>query len=710
MTVGEPEINLNTWGIRYEIIKAPTEQAYVESKDPKTKPKKQKPKGKKGKKFTNPAGEGKFSKEQEIASVRYRKEQDEKRDQKPAEITEETETKPYSEEQTGGKQESPKQREKLLPDKIDTNTKIDIADAKARDAKKLKDTKEQQAKRAHTQKLGLNPLSAREAASHPKTEVKPIDQNNPANASPSSTTLPKGWAGAVVPEGSVGTVNTESEDKHTNVKREIKRSIDEILMKCKLLKLKSSFVNKAKEVGFNEGAVKEPTAADTKKLQGLIGADGKQGIKEDKHLQSTTGRITGQSNTYRRRAAKIPTKMQGQDGKVAEVPSNVKLTGNRYGSGGRTGGKGKETHEYLSTHQVPKKEGTNLKELKRLRDSVTSHTGSEEEKSKKIKELKDYEQSHSSKYDQHTAEGHGRKEQNAEEKKFGRKGTGKFVAGEGYTGTDKPTEKEDYLENTAQGREDKKQQDAKSEKKRADEEFSKKEIARLKQEAAHGKFAKTIRTRDAKEKFKKMTPEEKEKYIKTRTRKRGSKKKSLEDKLLELEKTIYGDDKNPYNTPSNGHLGSTMGGTNYKKPKHNEYDPENNDLELDLEAQHMRKSLEQIKLEVIQNGIIKTNSEVSKISNPINKITSVEAGGIIGDGKCVNCGRDHKKITDEMDKKRIQQGGGSMTRMPIEDCPTCGRNIAQGKRGASFHGRTGKRIRDTGAADYDPKVHASSKP
>ena len=49
-----------------------------------------------------------------------------------------------------------------------------------------------------------------------------------------------------------------------------------------------------------------------------------------------------------------------------------------------------------------------------------------------------------------------------------------------------------------------------------------------------------------------MTPEEKEKYIKTRSRKRGSKKKSLE----------------------------------------------------------------QIKLEVIQNGIIKTNREVSKISNP----------------------------------------------------------------------------------------------
>lgn len=551
MTVGEPEINLNTWGIRYEIIKAPQEQAYVESKDPKTEPKKQKPKGKKGKKFTNPAGQGKFSKEQEIASVRYRKEQDEKRDQKPAEITEETETKPYSEEQTGGKQESPKQKEKLLPDKIDTNTKIDIADAKARDAKKLKDTKEQQAKRANEQKIGLNPLSTRETASHPKAEVKPIDQNKPTTT-PSSTTLPKGWAGAVVPEGSVGTVNTESEDKHTNVKREIKRSIDEILMKCKLLKLKSSFVNKAKEVGFNEGEVREPTAADTKKLQGQIGVDSKQGAKEDKHLQSTTGIITGQHHTFRGRAAKIPTKMQGKDGKVAEVPSNVKLTGNRYGSGGRTGAKGKESHDYLSTHQVPKKEGTNLKELKRLRDSVTSHTGSEEEKSKKIKELKDYEQSHSSNYDQHTAEGHGRKEQNAEEKKFGRKGTGKFVAGEGYTGTDKPTSKEDFQANTAEGREGKKEQDAKAEKKRADEEFSKKEFARLKQEAAHGKFAKTIRTRDAKEKFKKMTPEEKEKYIKTRARKRGSKKKSLE----------------------------------------------------------------QIKLEVIQNGIIKTNREVSKISNP----------------------------------------------------------------------------------------------
>ncbi len=93
----------------------------------------------------------------------------------------------------------------------------------------------------------------------------------------------------------------------------------------------------------------------------------------------------------------------------------------------------------------------------------------------------------------------------------------------------------------------------------------------------------------------------------------------------------------------------------------------------------------------------------------LNKITPVEAGGIIGDGKCVNCGRDHKKITDEMDKKRIQQGGGSMTRMHVADCPTCGRNIAQGKRGVSFHGRTGKRIRDTGAADYDPKVHASNK-
>ena len=46
MTVGEPEINLNTWGIRYEIIKAPAEQEYVASKDPKTLPKK-KPKGKK---------------------------------------------------------------------------------------------------------------------------------------------------------------------------------------------------------------------------------------------------------------------------------------------------------------------------------------------------------------------------------------------------------------------------------------------------------------------------------------------------------------------------------------------------------------------------------------------------------------------------------------------------------------------------------------
>ena len=72
MTVGEPEINLNTWGIRYEIIKAPAEQEYVASKDPKTLPKK-KPKGKKGKgkKFKNPAGEGKWSKAQLEAHEEY---------------------------------------------------------------------------------------------------------------------------------------------------------------------------------------------------------------------------------------------------------------------------------------------------------------------------------------------------------------------------------------------------------------------------------------------------------------------------------------------------------------------------------------------------------------------------------------------------------------------------------------------------------------
>ena len=546
MTVGEPEINLNTWGIRYEIIKAPAEQEYVASKDPKTLPKK-KPKGKKGKgkKFKNPAGEGKWSKAQLEAHEEYQKEKDkEKEDAKapPAEITEETITKPSSEVQTGGKQESPKQREKLLPDKIDTNTKIDIADAKARDAKALKETKEQQAKRANTQRAGLNPLSARETASHPKGEVKPIDQIQPTT-NPSSATLPKGWAGAVVPEGSIGTVNTESEDKHTNVKREIKRSIDEILMKCKLLKLKSSFVNKVQEVGFNQGEVKEPTAADTKKLQGLIGADSKQGVKEDKHLRTNTGQTPssgGGKHLMRKRVAKIPTKMQGQDGKVAEVPSNIKLTGNKYGTSGRTGGKGKEAHEYLSTHKVPPKESANLKELKRLRDSVTSHTGSEEEKSKKIKELKDYEQSHSSKYEQHTAEGD---------------------TSSGYSGSDESTTKEDYLENTAQGREDKKQQAEKEEKKRADEEFSKKEIARLKQETAHGKFAKGIGSKAAREKFKKMTPEEKEKYIKrTEKNRRASAKKKLK-----------------------------------------------------------KKSLEQIKLELIQQNILKTNKEVSKISNPFKR-------------------------------------------------------------------------------------------
>ena len=621
MTVGEPEINLNTWGIRYEIIKAPSEQAYVESKDPKTKPKKQKPKGKKGKKFTNPAGEGKFSKEQEIASVRYRKEQDEKRDQKPAEITEETETKPYSEEQTGGKQESKKLKEKLLPDKIDTNTKIDIADAKARDAKKLKDTKEQQAKRAHTQKLGLNPLSAREAASHPKTEVKPIDQNNPANASPSSTTLPKGWAGAVVPEGSVGTVNTEDEDKHTNLKREIKANVDDILMKCKLLKLKSSFVNKAKEVNINQNEPIQGGKKESDRIQNIMNevhgttigsesgkVEARTGIPDKKVNVQEKRNFDSSRHKLNRRTAHIPTKMQGQDGKVAEVPSNVKVTGaKRFGASGRTGGKGKEAHEYLSTHQVPKKEGTDLKELKRLRDSVTSHTGSEEEKSKKIKELKDYEQSHSSKYDQHTAEGHGRKEQNAEEKKFGRKGTGKFVAGEGYTGSDKPTEKEDFQANTAEGREDKKREDAISEKKRADEEFSKKEIARLKQETAHSKYAKGIGSKAARDKFKKMTPEEKEKYIKTTDKNR---KASAKKKLK-------------------------------------------------------KKSLEQIKLEVIQMGIVKTNREVSKISNPFKKKPAQPdpkggampkpTGGIIHrDGTIEDVYDDpeaHKRGMDEHNKK-----------------------------------------------------------
>ncbi len=51
-------------------------------------------------------------------------------------------------------------------------------------------------------------------------------------------------------------------------------------------------------------------------------------------------------------------------------------------------------------------------------------------------------------------------------------------------------------------------------------------------------------------------------------------------------------EKSSTNTPSDGHLGSTMGGKPFKHPKHNPYDPEHNELELDLEAQHMRKSEE----------------------------------------------------------------------------------------------------------------------